>query len=335
MLFASSAGGPSSGPIVLFFVAVTLVVAFIFQRRAERRAMFQACATAIGAQLVDADTDTFTATVRGLRLVVELAAGGKNSPEHTYVTMKATAPFALVLYLRLRTTGEERAIQKGDADDILIGDPVLDAAWLIEGAPRERVVRMLEDPTLRAKLRAFRGVNEPNVVLEDDHVLVSRRDFDTRGNVMATERIELALALAEAAVAESARDLPVNEGAADYRTVARRPDGRGERAQIETLARVRASREIVKARAVLVLGQLAAPGMLFLTSMTMRRGAVVPALVPAAMLIAQAVVARSLGGPYLKLLRRTKCGMADHVALVVIGMANVFLVSQILSALVR
>jgi hypothetical protein len=178
-------------------------------------------------------------------------------------------------------------------------------------------------------------VNEPNVALEDDHVLVSRRDFDTHGDGMATERIELALALAEAAVAESARDLPVNEGAADYRTATRRPDGRGERAQIEALARVRASREIVKARAVLVRGQLAAPGMLLLTSMTMRRGTVVPALVPAAMLIAQAVVARSLGGPYLKLLRRTKRGMADHMALVVIGMANVFLVSQILSALVR
>jgi hypothetical protein len=335
MLFASSAAGPSSGPIVLSCVVLALVVAFLLQRRAERRSMFEICAVELGAELVETSTDRFTATVRGLRLDVELAAGGKEGPDHTHVAVKAPAPFALVLYLRLRTTGEERAIQKGDAVNILVGDPVLDAAWIVEGAPRERVLRMLEDPALRTRLRALRGVNEPSVVVEDDHVLVSRRDFDTHGISLATERIELALALAEAAVAESARDLPAKEGAADYRTAARRPDGRGERAQIEALARLRASREIGKARTALVVGELAAPGMLLVLSTTMRAGAFVPALVPAAMLISQVVVASKLGSPYLRLLRRTRRGAADHAAMVAIAMANVFLVSRIVSALLR
>jgi len=334
MLFASSSGGLSSGPIVVFFVALGLFVAFLLQRRAERRAMFQLCATAIGGTLVDADTDGFRATVRGLHLDVQLEGGGKDSPDHTYVSVKAAAPFALVLYVRPRTGSDAPAVESGPPIDIVVGDPVLDAAWIIEGAPRERVTRMLEDPDLRSKLRAFRGVDEPSVVIEEDTVRVSRRDFDTHGDAMATERIELALALAEAAVAESGRDLPVNEGSADYRTAARRPDGARERAQIEALERRRASRDIVKARTALVLGQLAAPGMLLFLAMT-TPGAVVPALVPTAMLVTQALVARSLGGPYLKLLRRTRRGMADHAAIVVIGMANVFLLSRIVTAVLH
>lgn len=144
MLFASSAGGPSSGTIVVFLVALTLFVAFILQQRAERRAMFKACATALGGQLVDADTDSFSATVRGLRLDVELAAGGKNTPKYTHVEVKAAAPFALILYLRPQTAGELRAVQEGEAVDLQVGDPDFDAAWIVEGAPRERVVRLLE-----------------------------------------------------------------------------------------------------------------------------------------------------------------------------------------------
>jgi hypothetical protein len=193
---------------------------------------------------------------------------------------------------------------------------------------------MLEDPGLRARLHAFRDVPEPSVAIEDDHVLVSRRGLDTLGKDLVLDRIELALALAEAAVAESARDLPVPEGATDYRTAVR-PDGRGERAQIEALAMVRASRQIVGARVALVLAQLASPGIVLFLSTRMKPGASVPTLVYLVMLGVQGITAINLLQPYLKLLRQAKRSPTNDVALVVVGVAALLLVYPMVSVLFR
>lgn len=218
-------------------------------------------------------------------------------------------------------------MQKGDAVDVLIGDPTIDPHWIIEGAPRERVVRMLEDPALRAHLRQFHGVSEPSVMLEDDHVRVSELGFPIASNVLGTERIELALALAEAAAAESARPLEANP-AGDYRT-ATRPDGRGELAEIAALKRLRAAAQLRSARWALVVTQLMAPAMLVYMTVVSRAGRMLPGTVAIPLLVMHLACSRLFAGNYWSLRKVAGPSSADTLPLVVVGLANLLLVGML------
>lgn len=241
---------------LLFLLALAaLGVHGILQRR-KRKRMFEAWGERLEIQNLVQLSSSIHGSVRGRGLAVRFISASKNTPAATEVEVTCQ-PCAVLFNLRRQDASELGAVQRGEAIDVLVGDPELDAAWIIEGAPAERVRRILSSPALRAGLVAFSQLDTPRVDVEDGKLLLSRRGTEIGPDSIATERVELALALAEAVVADAETALEPGEldvAAATYRTARRVDPEAAGAASIAELKLVRAGRSVRDLRVPAIFG---------------------------------------------------------------------------------
>lgn len=268
---------------VVFLFVVLGLIAWGIQGAQARAAMFVAAGKKLGVVGLKHSAGSLQGTVRGLGLDVMFVSGSKTEQASTKVQV-TFSPCALMLHLRKQTIAEERAVRAGDAVDLTIGDPEFDAAWIVEGAPAERVTRLLSDPVLRRSLLAFSELDSPSISIEDGKVHLHKDGQDIDGNTILTERIELALAVAEAVVDESETPLAgaeVDPAGSDYRsvrTVDTRPAGAAKIAELKRLRAARARKEL-RVVAIATMGMLTAfLGFVVAKSESIHRFAVVPVL---------------------------------------------------------
>lgn len=245
--------------------------------------MFMAAGKKLGVEGFKHSAGSLGGTVRGMGLEVLFTSSSKTEQAKTKVEV-TFSPCALMLHLRKQTIEEERAVRAGEAVDLTVGDPEFDAAWIVEGAPSERVTRLLSDPVLRRSLLEFAALGSPVIAIEDGLVHLEKEGQDIEGDVILTRRIELALAVAEACQEESQLPLAgaeVDEAGSDYRSVRTVDGSPAGAAKIADLKRLRASRGLKELRVVTI----AAMGILtaflgFVVSKTqdIERFAVIPVL---------------------------------------------------------
>lgn len=242
--------------VLVLAAIVTYLVVEVRYRRKHRR-MFADCAARLGLGEPTLTQSAISGKVRGMLLDVHFVAGSRNTPSHTTIDV-AFSPCPVLLHLRPQNADEERSVEQGQAIDLRVGDPAFDAAWIIEGAPAERVTRILADAGLRARLLAFARIERPSVKIEDGKVSLYRGGSEVGPDAVDTERMELSLALAEAVMADAATPLAPAEtdpALAAYRT-APSADGSGA-AKIAELKALRATRAIGQLRiAAIALGSV-------------------------------------------------------------------------------
>lgn len=264
MLFASATHSDPTRVLVALAVVAGLV--FILYVASQRRKAFRLCGEKLGLKNVRVDSESLSGELRGLTLHVRIIPGGKNSPPHMAIEV-TFAPCAILLELRLQTSQEERAVAAGEALDLTTGHATFDAAWIVEGAPAPRVLRLFENAPLRVQLIQLGHFPEAAVTIGEGKVTLYRRGSDLENGAVATERIELALALAEAVAAESDLPLPegepgeIDEAAADYRQAGRRGLGEGDggMAQLLALKAMRGNRILRAARVPMFIGHALTP----------------------------------------------------------------------------
>jgi len=170
----------------------------------------------------------------------------------------AGVPATVLLHLRQQDAEELAAVGRGQAVDIVLGDPTFDAAWIVEGAPAERVTRILKHPYFWQQLMALSQFRAASVLIEDGKITIGREGDERKDAGATLARLELALALAQAVTLDAAAPLPasVQDIAAGYRTPGRiAPDASGA-ARIAELKVVRGTRAIAELRPLAMHGNL-------------------------------------------------------------------------------
>ena len=287
---------------VLFVLLFVAYVVYSIRASRKRKAKFAACAERLGIQGFKHTAGSMSGTVRGLALDVKFVSGSKNTPAHTTIDV-ACSPCPVLLHLRLQTDAEVQSVKKGEAIDLTIGDPQLDAAWIIEGAPPERVLRILEDPSLRARLVAFSQSDTPSIQIDDGKVHLYLRGTEVGAEAIATERIELALGLAEAVIADAATPLPAREidvAAFTYRTAPRVDPEIAAAAQVAELKLLRATRALADLRLAAIASHCFVPVMLLCLQLTGN----VQGFTAAPFLFVQAVFSAAILASYRREVRR-------------------------------
>ena len=299
---------------VLFLAVVVGLIAWSWKGARERAAIFSATGKRLGMEGLKHTAGSLQGTVRGLGLEVLFVSGSKSERAKTKVEV-TFSPCALMLHLRRQTIEEERAVKAGEAVDLTVGDLDFDAAWIVEGAPAERVTRLLANADLRARLMAFAALGTPSIAIEDGKLHLEKEGQDFDGKAIRTEWIELALGLAEAVVDESRAPLTgeeVDAAGSDYRSV-RRVDGSPAAAEkIVELKRLRAVRGIKETRlaTIAIMGVMTAL-VLFVTT----RDATMP-FVGIPVMFMQAIVTAVLVGRYREYRKSASSVPADPALIV-------------------
>ena len=243
--------------ILVVLVVVGLIAHSIHDRRRRKR-LLQECAERLGLQGFKETYSSLSGVARGLPLHVNFVAQTKNRPAHTTIDV-TIEPCPFLLHLRLQTAAEEELVRRGEAVDLTIGDPELDGAWIIEGAPPERVIRVLSSPALRAKLEAFSDIEDATVTVEEGKVSVHRRGTEVGADAVAIERIELALDIAQAVIEDARTPLQagdVDPAASTYRTVRRADPDASAAAKLAELKLLRATRALSQLQWVAIAGHV-------------------------------------------------------------------------------
>ncbi|MFO0589285.1 MAG: hypothetical protein U0441_17235 [Polyangiaceae bacterium] len=254
---------------VLFLAAVVALITWSWKGARERAAMFVATGKKLGMEGIKHTAGSLSGAVRGLGVEVMFVSGSKTERSKTKVEV-TFSPCALMLHLRRQTIEEERAVKAGEAVDLTIGDLDFDAAWIVEGAPAERVTRLLANADLRARLMAFSAADSPSIAIEDGKLHLEKGGQDLEGNKIHTPWIELAIGLAEAVVEESRLPIvgeEVDAAGSDYRSVRRVDGAPAAAAKIAELKRLRAVRGIKETRvaAIAIMGVMTAIVLFFTT----------------------------------------------------------------------
>jgi hypothetical protein len=234
--------------VLAAFGATAYLVVEIRAHR-KQKAMFERCGERLGIEGYTHTLREMSGKIRGMPLEVRFVSGDRYKVQHTTIEV-AFAPCAVLLELRKQDASEEREVRERRAVDLTVGDPALDQAWIIEGAPPERVKRMLSDASLRAQLAAFAEIDGATLKVEDGKVSLYKLGSEVGADAIATDRIELCLALAEAAVADAKTPLDhgeVSEAGSDYRAAPRTDELEGA-AKIAELKSMRAARRIAQLR---------------------------------------------------------------------------------------
>lgn len=249
------------------FLVIAVVLGFAawsYLDNRKRKRLFQECAERLGLQDFKQTSSTISGKLRGLPLDVKLHAGSKNTPAHTTIDVTFD-PCPILLHLRLQTSAEERSVERGEAIDLATCDPVFDKTWIVEAAPPERVIRLLSSPSLRAQLMAFSHIDGASVKIEDGKLSLYRRGTEVGATAVATERMELAVALAEAVIADAGAPLDPGEidvAGSGYRTARRAdPDAVAE-AKVRELKVLRATRVLSGLRVAAIVSHLFPAAML-------------------------------------------------------------------------
>jgi hypothetical protein len=334
MVFASSARHSDPMGFVVFAGILLLVAVIVLVRRSRRIKALRAAAAEVGAEVLEVSGHHLKARARGFEVAVQLSDGGKNSPSHTYVDVR-TPPFDLLLALSLeRTRGSRRG---GDYLDVEVGDPGFDGAWVVEGAPVDRVQRLFTDASLRQKLVSFSAHRNPAADIEDGVVHLSKEGIDFGGAMPSTDTLLLALDLATAVMAENALPSPhATEQEGGYRAAPAASDDRsGDRAAVIRLKKERAVRALRTMRPLLFLLPIAIsfPTMAFFSFSHARLPPFAPFL-PAVMLVAPLWLMRAMISSYLSKRRMAELG-ADVPLYVTYGLCVAASVLWGLEALVR
>jgi hypothetical protein len=164
----------------------------------------------------------------------------------------ATAPVPpgaaeVEIHLRPQTERDAELVERGLAIDVVVGEPLFDAAFLVEAAPEE-TVRALLDASTRAKLRALR----PCELHVADGEVIFRKPGKITDPVMVSEVVRLMGGLAARLVAvghevEGQRMKALQEADAGYRGVTAveataKLAGHGASRELKVLHAVRARR---------------------------------------------------------------------------------------------
>lgn len=201
---------------------ITALVIWLYDRR--QLTMTRSCAARLVARGGEQLTYEVSGSARRVAGVVNGLGFGavlvytRSSGARTWIDVNF-GPCDLSLSLRKRTEDEERAADREEAREVEIGDLAFDEAWIVEGAPKDCVKRLLADASLRERLAVFRTFKGASITIADGKVMVAHHGWALRGGVsrkyFATDVIELGLALATAAIAESAPpgDWPEPKGA--------------------------------------------------------------------------------------------------------------------------
>lgn len=259
--------------------------------------MFAACGEKLGLRDASYAGGDISGKVRGLHLEVHFVSGTKQTPNHTTIDV-VFSPCPLLLHLRPQDEAEIRSVTKGEAIDLQLDDPSFDAAWIIEGAPAERVTRVLADPALRARLLAFRAIDRASVKIEDGKISLLRDGSEVGADAIATERIELALALAEAVIAEAATPLAPSEtdpATGDYRCAPHMAGDASGEAKIAALKTLRATRAMGQLR----IATIAATSLLSVVLLCFQLVSDLPPILPTLpMLLMVILVTVAIGSAY-------------------------------------
>jgi len=162
--------------------------------------------------------------------------------------VKTDIPSALRFSLELRAqTSRERSLRdRGLAVDVVVGDPVFDEAFIVEGAPAE-IIRELLNPELRQALLALRPVE----VTTSAGTMVVASPGQIVDLVPARRLIAAAVALGRVRAASASADAALDEGGLrlgdPYRAEPDADAARAARAardeELATLTRVREARK--------------------------------------------------------------------------------------------
>lgn len=237
------------------------------RERRRRKRMFEAWGERLGATGFEHTPSSGKGVVRGLAFEARFRPASKHDFERTTIEVACPAA-ALVLDLRLQNAEEERAVARGEAIDVTTGHAAFDAAWIVEGAPAERARRVLASPGIQDRLLAFASLPDAAIAVGDGNVSLTFRGTEVGADSIATARVELALALAEAVIADARAPRPEGEidlSQASYRSVARVDPRVAEGREVAALERVRGARAMANLRtstlgatATLTLATLAA-----------------------------------------------------------------------------
>lgn len=236
--------------VINVFIVLACVAALVYEvyKRRERDRKLLLCGEQLGITGFKHTASSITGVMRGRPISVQFQSGGKSSPASTSVEVDC-APCRVLLHLRKADDSERTLVERGHAKDLPIGDPAFDEAWIVEGAPDERVRRILSDPALRARIKAFHSCTAPSVQIEDGKVLVYHKNSDFLTSGVVTDRIELAVALALAAVSDAETPLlPGEVETANYRSIRRADPEADAEAQIVQLKEIQATRAILDVR---------------------------------------------------------------------------------------
>jgi hypothetical protein len=237
--------------LISSFVAVVVVLA----RRARRA--FRDAARRLGLEEPRWDSGSLTGSLNGMDVYAQEIAGGRYSSPHMVIEV-AFSPCELLLDLRRQSRAEERAVAAGEAVDLATGDADFDETWIVEGAPAERVRRLLKKRKLRERIQELAQLPEVRVTIEDGKVTLYRLGTDRVKGNLDEARIHLALDIARAAAVESEKPLPeapaeVDPAAADYRTSPLRAQLDTSREKVQDLKEKRAARRLREARGTMAL----------------------------------------------------------------------------------
>ncbi|MFO0758098.1 MAG: hypothetical protein U0359_16500 [Byssovorax sp.] len=243
---------------VYSFLGLLLAVGYIVvevQGRKKQKAMFVACGERLQIQDYNHTPSTMLGKIRGLPLEVHFVGASRQTPAHTTVDVGCPSS-AVLLALRPQTAAEQKDVERGDAVDLVLGDPAFDRAWIVEGAPAARIKRVLSSPALRRRLVDFASIQGARITVDKGKVSLYRLGSDIDKDAISTERIEIAVELAEAVIADAEAPLgpgDIAPGESDYRSggVARaEADGA---AQIAALKLIRATRAVHELRPVAIV----------------------------------------------------------------------------------
>lgn len=199
--------------VVITVIAGISVLGFLVSRSAseEKQQRAEKLAATLREEdpqvAVDPETGTATCRVRGLEVRFRLATRGSGSSAESWTEVEvgvATRP--LVLTLRRQQRIDASLLAEGLAVDIRLGNPEVDARYLVEGAPAD-VVKHLLSPEIQERMLALE-VDE--VEAGPTALLVARRGWkEEQGDVRAfvafavdvAERVGSAVAAAKEAAA--------------------------------------------------------------------------------------------------------------------------------------
>lgn len=232
-----------SGVWITFpFVALFVWIWYRSQRNGRRA--FAACAETLRMTDPKVTARSLTGTVGGRTIRVTHTTGSEDTPSRFVVDVDCPES-AVVLHLRRETGVEVEKMLRGEVIDIELGDKGFDDRWVIEGAPKERVERLLGDAELKRAIDGVAHLEEVGISIDEGKVTVRRRGSDYDGKVVTTHRIELALRLAQAVSEESALALPSSTAVeSPYRSVVVRDVSPHTEAEVVRLRQVVALREI-------------------------------------------------------------------------------------------
>jgi hypothetical protein len=244
-----------SAEIAVVAVGAVVTAAFVgvvlFKSGPATDPRCQAFAQHFGIQGLMGHAGCISGTLRGLEVEMRVAGGSKGRPPYTSITV-AGVPATILLHLRRQDDVESDQVRRGEGVDLVLGDPTFDATWIVEGAPAERVERVLRHPWFRERIMALAGLARASILVEEGKVTIEATGDDFAGPAIDPGRFQLAVALAEAVALDAATPLPngAEAMAATYRTPARLAPDTAGLARMAELKVLRGTRAIAELRPV-------------------------------------------------------------------------------------